>query len=80
MVTEGGEERRKVAEDLDEEKIDENLSKVGKKTAIHVQEAQRIPIKINQRGSHQFLEKLKKKKRNLESSRGKTNSYVSIRL
>lgn len=70
MVTEGGEERRKVAEDLDEEKIDENLSKVGKKTAIHVQEAQRIPIKINQRGSHQLLKKLKKKKkRNLESSR-----------
>ena len=52
-----------MAEDLDEEKIDENLSKVGKKTAIHVQEAQRIPIKINQRGSHQFLEKLKKKKK-----------------
>lgn len=62
MVTEGGEERRKVAEDLDEEKIDENLSKVGKKTAIHVQGAQRITIKINQRGSHQFLAKIKEKK------------------
>ena len=60
--SEGGEERRKVTEDLNEEKIDENLSNVGKKTAIHVQEAQRIPIKINQRGSHQFLAKIKEKR------------------
>lgn len=62
MVTEGGEERRKVAEDLNEEKIDENLSKVGKKTAIHVHGVQRITIKINQRGSHQFLAKSKEEK------------------
>lgn len=76
MVTEG-EERRKVAEDLDEEKIDENLSKVGRKQPS-MSGSTKNPNQDQPKRFTPTFGKIKKKKKILTA--GKTNSYVSIRL
>ena len=47
-----GEEKEKGAENIFEVIIAENFN-LGKKTDIQVQEAQRVPNKINQRGKQQ---------------------------
>ena len=72
----GGEEREKGPEKIFEEIIVENFSNVGKEIATQVQEAQRVPYRINPRRNTPRhivikLAKIKDKEKLLKAAREK---------
>ena len=83
-----GEEREKGPEKIFEEIIDKNFPNMGKETATQVQEAQRVPYRINPRRNmlrHIIikLEKIKDKEKLLKAAMEKRQiAYkgISIRL
>ena len=71
-----GEEREKGPENIFEELIVENVHNVGKEIATQVQEAQRVPGRINTRRNmvrHIVIKltKIKEKEKLLKATRGK---------
>ena len=83
-----GEERKKVSEKIYEEIIVENFPNMGKETATQVQEAQRVPYRINPRKNtprHMLikLSKIKYKEKILKAAREKqqiTYKGIPIKL
>ena len=76
-----GEESEKRTEKLFEELIAENIPNMGKESLTQIQEAQRVPYKINPRRNtlrHILIKltKIKDKEKNLESSQGKETSNI----
>ena len=69
-----GEEREKGPEKIFEE-IVENFPNMGKETAIHIQEAQRVPGRINT-PRHRVIKLTKRQKKITESSKGKTTNNI----
>ena len=75
------ENREKGAEDVLEDIIAVNFPSLGKETNIQVQEAQRVPNRINPKRTtprHTVIKmaKIKDKERLLKSSKGKATSYI----
>ena len=79
------EERQKGSEKIFEEIIDENFPNMGKEIVNQVQEAQRIPGKINLRRNTSRhiviikLTKIKDRYKNIKSNKGKMTNNVQIR-
>ena len=63
-----GEEREKGAENISENSITENFPNLGKETDIQVQEAQKVPYRINRKRTWKNL------KREYYNQQGKSNT------
>ena len=75
------EEKKKVTEKILEEIIVENFPNMGKEIVNQVEEAQRVPYRINPRRNtprHILikLSKIKYKEKNIKSSKGKTTNNI----
>ena len=75
------EEKKKESEKIFEEIIGENFHNMGKEIVTQVQEAQRVPYRINPRKytPRHILSKLTKikfKEKNIKSSKGKTKNNI----
>ena len=75
------EEKEKGCEKIFEEFIDENFLNMGKEIVTQVQEAQRVPYRINPRRNtprHIVIKlgKMKDKEKIIESSKGKTTNNI----
>ena len=75
------EEKKKGTEKIFEEIIVENFPNMGKKTVNKVQEARRVPYRINPRRNmprHLLikLSKIKYKEKNIKSSKGKATNNI----
>ena len=75
------EEKKKGTEKIFEEMIVENLPNMGKEIVNQVQEAHRVPYRINPRRNtrrHTLikLSKIKYKEKNIKSSKGKTTNNI----
>ena len=75
------EEKEKASEKTFEEIIVENFSNMGKEIVTQVQEAQRVPYRINPRKNtprHILIKrtKIKFKEKNIKSSKGKTKNNI----
>ena len=75
------EEKKKGSEKIYEESIDENTPNMGKEIVTQVQEAQRVPYRINARKNtprHILIKvtKIKLKEKNIKSSKGKTKNNI----
>ena len=75
------EEKKKGTEKIFEEIIVENFPSMGKEIVNQVQEAQRVPYKINPRRNMSRhilikLSKIKYKEKNLKSSKGKATNNI----
>ena len=76
-----GEEREKGSEKIFEEIMVENFPNMGKEIASQVQEAQRVPYRINPRRNTPRhivikLAKIKKQRKIIENSKGKMTKNV----
>ena len=76
-----GEKREKRTKSTTEEIIAENFPNMGNEPVIQVQEAQRVPYRINPRRNmprHIFIKltQIKQKEKNIKSSKGKTTSNI----
>ena len=73
------EDRKKGHEETFEEIIDDKFPKVGKKIATQVQEAQRVPYKINPRRNmprHILIKLTKTQRTNIKSNMGKAADNI----
>ena len=78
---EGKKKKKKGTEKILEEILVENVPNMGKKIATQVQEAQRVPYRINPRRNTSRhilikLSKIKYKEKILEAAKGKTTNNI----
>ena len=73
------EEKKKGSEKISEEIIVENFPNIGKEIVNQVQEAQRVPYKINPRRNsprHIFIKLSKNNRKKIKSSKGKAKNNI----
>ena len=80
MLSVSEEDKSKEPEKIFEEITAKNFPKMGKEIAIQVQKAQRVQYRINSRKNTRYilikLTKIKHKKTNIKSSKGKATKNI----